>query len=127
MPHSYRSIFTQSTAEERVANFETYLAYVDALHGALLEAERDLTVKGERRLFFEAHPVRSRRPLADAERFYRNAYALREDPRTFDGPTLLLTFLYKFAWHEWIGISAAWDTLPVMNEPDRTIERINLY
>jgi hypothetical protein len=127
MPHSYRSIFTSSTAEERVANFETYLAYLEARHGAILEAERDLTVKRQRRLFFEAHPVRSRRRLADPERFYRNAYAMREDPRTFDGPTLLLTFLYKFAWHEWIGISAAWDTLPVMNEPDPTIERINLY
>jgi hypothetical protein len=25
---------------------------------------------------------------------------------------LLLTFLYKFARHEWIGISAAWDECP---------------
>jgi hypothetical protein len=127
VPSRCRSIFAPSTPQERAANFETYLAHLRARHGAVIEEERDLTVRRQRRAFFETHPVRSRQPLADPERFYRNAFAMREDPRTLDGPTLLMTFLYKFAWHEWVGISAAWDALPAMNEPDPTIGQINLY
>jgi hypothetical protein len=123
----YRSIFTPSTRRERAANFEAYWAYTEARDGVILEAERDLSAKRERLAFYRAHPVRSRRPLPDPGRFYRNALVLRDDPRTFDPATLLFTFLYKFARHEWIGISAAWDVLPYNNEPDPTIERISRY
>lgn len=126
-PVRYRSIFTPSTRRERVDNFESYLAYTRARAGALLEAERDLAIRREQLAFFRAHPVRSRQPLPDAARFHRNALAMRDDPRTLDRPTLLFTFLYKFAWHEWVGISAAWDLLPVMTEPDPTIEQIGRY
>jgi hypothetical protein len=123
----YRSIFTASTRQERAANFASYLAYTEARNGALLAAERDLSVKRERLAFFQAQPVRSRHPLPDPRRFHANALALRDAPRTLDSTTLLLTFLYKFARHEWLGITAAWDVLPVMAEPDPTIERIGLY
>src|SRR5215475_7958590 len=123
----YRSIFAPSTARERAENFRTYLAYSEARNGELLEAERDLAVKRERLTFFRENPVRSRRPLPDPERFHRNALVMRDDPRRLDRRTVLFTFLYKFAWHEWIGISSAWTELPNMNEPDPTIDRISRF
>jgi hypothetical protein len=123
----YRSIFTPSTRAERVANFASYLAYTEQRNGALLTDERDLAVKRQRLAFFQAHPVRSRRPLPDPARFHDNALVMRDDPRTLDRVTLLLTFLYKFARHEWLGITAAWDVLSVMAESDPTIERIGHY
>lgn len=123
----YRSIFTPSTREERAANFKSYLAHLEAQDGEVIVEERDLAVRRARRARIQANPVRARRPLPDPARFHRNALRLRDDPRSLDRRTLLATFLYKFAWHEWIGISTAWDALPVMGEPDPTIERINLY
>jgi hypothetical protein len=126
-PARYRSIFTPSTRAERAANFTSYLAYTEARNGALLQAERDLAVKRQRLAFFQAHPVRSRRPLPDPARFHDNALVMRDDPRMLDPIARLLTFLYKFARHEWLGITAAWDVLPMMAEPDPTIERIGHY
>lgn len=46
---------------------------------------------------------------------------------TLDRKTLLLTFLYKFARHEWVGISAAWDATPTMAESKRTTDKISRY
>src|SRR5262245_44561149 len=123
----YRSIFTPSTREEREVNFKSYLAHVEARDGDVIVEDRDLTLRRARRAHIQANPVRARRALPDPARFHRNARRLRDDPRSLDRRTLLMTFLYKFAWHEWFGISTAWDALPVMAEPDPTIERINLY
>ena len=50
-----------------------------------------------------------------------------DDPRSLDRKTLLLTFLYKFARHEWAGISAVWDGIPTMARSRSTTEKISRY
>jgi hypothetical protein len=52
---------------------------------------------------------------------------MRDDPRTLDRTTLLLTFLYKFARHEWVGISAAWDVTPTMADSEHLTDKISRY
>jgi hypothetical protein len=123
----YRSIFSPATARERTSNFEDYWVYTRNKDGEILEAERDLTEKREILRRFQGDAVRSRAPLADPARFYRNCVAMRDDPATLDRRTLLLTFLYKFARHEWVGISGAWDATPLMAEAKGTIEKISRY
>ena len=76
---------------------------------------------------FQAHSVRSLRPLADPTRFYRNHVIMQDDPRTLDRKTLLLIFLYKFARHEYVGISAAWDRTERITESTSMIAKIGLY
>ncbi len=126
-PARYRSIFTPATRQERVDNFESYWHYSQRHDGEILEVEKDLTRKKQTLARFHAHPVRSRKPLPDPERFYRNYVKMQDDPRTFDRKTLLLTFLYKFARHEWVGISAAWDLIPSIAESRLTTEKISRY
>ena len=123
----YRSIFTSATRRERTANFEAYWVYSVGRDGAILQDQKDLVKKRDTLAGFQAHPVRSRRPLADPACFYRNHVIMQDDPRTLDRETLLLTFLYKFARHEYVGISAAWDTMDRMTESSSTIEKIGLY
>jgi hypothetical protein len=127
IPGPFKSIFTPSTLATRAANFEAYWRYMRGRDGAVLLEQRALETKQQELAFFQGHPVRSRRPLRDPERFYRNAVVMRDDLRTLDRPTLLLTFLYKFARHEWVGISAAWDSNPVAAEPTHTMGKIRLY
>lgn len=124
---SYRSIFTSATARERQDNFEDYWIYSQEHAGAILEDERNLTRKKSTLDRFQSDPVRSRRPLVDPERFYRNYVRMTDDPVSLDRKTLLLTFLYKFARHEWVGISAAWDGIPSMAESRTTTDRISRY
>jgi hypothetical protein len=123
----YGPIFTPSTRAERDANFEAYWAYLRERDGAALIDRVALETKREELAFFQAHPVRSRRPLPDPERFHRNAVVMRDDSLTLDRPTLLLTFLYKFARHEWLGVSSAWETNPVAALPAHTMGRIRVY
>jgi hypothetical protein len=123
----YRSIFTSATRRERHANFEAYWQYCVGHDGAILQSARDLERKRDALAGFQAHPVRSRRPLADPERFYRNCVIMRDDPRRLDRKTLLLTFLYKFARHEYVGISAAWDRTEPITESTTTVAKIGLY
>jgi len=52
---------------------------------------------------------------------------MQDDPRTLDRKTLLLTFLYKFARHEYVGISAAWGTTEPMTESTSVVAKIGLY
>ena len=52
---------------------------------------------------------------------------MRDDPRKLDRTTLLLTFLYKFARHEWVGISAAWDVTPTLADSVHLTDRISRY
>ena len=106
-PARYRSIFSPSTDGERAENFEAYWAYTQSHDGEILEDQKDLTKKKQLLGRVQANPVRSRKPLPDPERFYRNYVSMQDDPRTLDRKTLLLTFLYKFARHEFVGISAA--------------------
>jgi hypothetical protein len=123
----YRSIFTSATRSERIANFETYWDYCVDHDGEILQSQRDLVKKRETLATFQAHPVRSRQPLADPARFYRNHVIMQDDPRTLDRKTLLLTFLFKFARHEYVGISAAWDRTEQIAESTSMISRIGLY
>jgi hypothetical protein len=123
----YRSIFTDATAREREANFEDYLAFTVAQNGALLEAERDLVAKREALRAFRAHPVRSQRPLADPDVFYRNHVVFRDDPASIDRRTLFFTCLYKVARHEWVGISAAWESCRSLAEATTTTQKISRY
>src|SRR5262252_3845583 len=123
----FRSIFTPCTRRERDANFEAYRAYSLGHDGDILEDQKDLTSKRERLARVQADPVRSRRPLADPEAFYRNYVTMRDDPRVLDRKTQLLTFLYKFARHEYVGISAAWDFQERTTGPRALVEKIGRY
>lgn len=123
----YRSIFADSTPSERTQNFEDYLAFTRTHGGELLELDKDLTKKREQLNYFRAHPVRSRRPLADPAVFYRNHIVFRDDCTTIERKTLLWTCVYKFARHEWVGISAAWDASPRLAESKTTVSRISRY
>jgi hypothetical protein len=123
----YRSIFTDATAREREENFEDYLAHTVAQNGELFEAERDLATKREILRAFRASPVRSRRPLADPDRFYRNHVTFRDDPAAVDRRTLLFTCLYKVARHEWVGISSAWQATRSLAEATTTTQKISRY
>lgn len=123
----YRSIFTSATRRERVANFEAYWAYSLRHDGAILQDQKNLVKKRDALAGFQAHPVRSRKPLADPAHFYRNHVIMQDDPQTLDRKTLLLTFLYKFARHEYVGISAAWDNTERMTESTSVIAKIGLY
>jgi len=123
----YRSIFTSATRRERTANFEAYLAYCVGHDGEILQRQRDLVKKRDALAGFQAHRVRSRRPLADPARFYRNCVTMHDDPRSLDRKTLLLTFLYKFARHEYVGISAAWARTESITDSSSMIAKIGLY
>ena len=123
----HRSIFTPATRRERIANFKAYWAYCVRHDGELLHGEKDLVKKRDILIDFQAHPVRSRRTLADPARFYRNHVIMLDDPRGLDRKTLLLTFLYKFARHEYVGISAAWDRTEPITESTSMIAKIGLY
>ncbi len=123
----YLSIFTPATRSERAANFEAYWSYSVRHDGAILHDEKNLVKKRDILAGFQAHPVRSRRPLADPASFYRNHVTMQDDPRLLDRKTLLLTFLYKFARHEYVGISAAWGRTERMTESTSLIARIGLY
>jgi len=119
------SIFSPATAREREENFESYWRYQQQHDGEILEDVRDLAEKRKVLARFQATPVRTRRPVPDA--FHRNYVTMRDDPRSLDRRTLLLTFLYKFARHEWIGISAAWDECPTVARAVYLIDKISRY
>jgi hypothetical protein len=123
----HRSIFSPSTGRERADNFERYWIYTRERDGDILEAQKDLTRKKDILARFQTRPVRSRKPLPDPEGFYRNYVTMQDDPRSLEPKTRLLTFLYKFARHEWVGISAAWDSVPSIAEAKRTTDKISRY
>ncbi len=122
-----RSIFTDTTRRVRNENFEDYWTYTKGHDGEILEGEKNLVKKKEILASYTNNPVRARSPLPDPERFYRNYVVMKDDPSTFDRKTLLLTFLYKFARHEWVGISAAWDGIPTMAQSKSTTDKISRY
>ena len=119
------SIFSPATAREREENFQSYWVYQQRHDGEILEDAKDLTEKRKLLAYFQAHPVRTRRRVP--ETFHRNYDTMRDDPRSLDRRTLLLTFLYKFARHEWIGISAAWDECPSLDRAQYLIDKISRY
>ena len=119
------SIFSPATAREREENFESYWRYQLRRDGEILEDTKDLTEKKKHLARIQGHAVRTRRPVP--ETFHRNYATMRDDPRSLDQRTLLLTFLYKFARHEWIGISAAWDECPTVDRARYLIDKISRY
>jgi len=126
-PPAGPSIFAPATRRERAENFEGYWAYLRQKNGELFEREQALAEKQRVLCHFREHAVRSRRPLPAPELFYRNNVIMRDDPRTLDRTTLLLTFLYKFARHEWVGISAAWDVTPTLADSVYVTDKISRY
>jgi hypothetical protein len=117
----YRSIFTPSTEQQRQENFDDYWIFTQQHGGELFEEERDLLKKRARLQYFQDNPVRLRTPLANPESFYRNYVTMVDDPKSLDRMTLMLTAIYKFARHEWVGIKGAWDYAPSMADA-RTLE-----
>ncbi|KJV06465.1 hypothetical protein VZ94_11045 [Methylocucumis oryzae] len=106
------SIFTPATAEQRQQNFIDYWQFSQQHGGELLEADKDLAKKREKLQYFQQHPVRLRKPLANPDAFYRNYVKMIDKPEDLDRMTLMLTSIYKFARHEWVGIKGAWDAVP---------------
>ena len=126
-PVRYRSIFSPATRGERAENFAAYWAYSVEHDGEILEEAKVLTKKRQILTRFQSNPVRSCRPLPEPTGFYRNHVTMRDDPRTLDRKTLLLTFLYKFARHEFVGISAAWSAGSPAADSGSMIAKIGRY
>lgn len=91
----------------------------------LFEDDKDLEKKRSRLKHFQDHPVQLRHPLKDPEIFYRNYVEMRDDPALLDRKTLLLTGMYKFARHEWVGIKGAWNSVPDMANSHRVEDKIS--
>lgn len=110
----YLSIFSPATKQERKDNFANYWEFSQQHGGQLFESEKDLAKKRARLKYFRDNPIRLRQPLPDPEVFYRNYVEMRDDPKSMDRVMLMLTCIYKFARHEWVGIKGAWDVIPNM-------------
>src|SRR4030095_308240 len=111
----YRSIFSPGDSIQRAENFQDYWDYTKEHDGEILEEEKNLTKKKAILSSFKENPVRSLKPLPDPGLFYRNYVEVVDDPASLDRKTLLLTCIYKFARHEWAGISEAWAVIPTMH------------
>lgn len=121
----YLSIFSPASRQQRQENFENYWQFTQQHSGVLFEDDKDLSEKRARLRYFQENPVRMRRPLADLEAFYRNYVEMRDDPESLDRMTLMLTGMYKFARHEWVGIKGAWDSIPNMSNSYTVEDRIS--
>jgi len=110
----YLSVFSPATEEQRKANFEDYWIFTQKHGGELFEQDKDLAIKRARLKHFQDNPVKLRTPLANPGAFYRNYIEMQDDPKSLDRMTLMLTGMYKFARHEWVGIKGAWDSVPDM-------------
>lgn len=121
----FLSVFTPAMPEQRKANFEDYWMFTQRHGGELFENDQDLAKKRERLKYFKDNPVRLRKPLADPEAFYRNYVEMKDDPKSLDRMTLMLTCIYKFARHEWVGIKGAWDAVPDMANSHSVEDKIS--
>jgi len=121
----FRSIFTAASKQERTNNFENYWLFTQHHNGELLEDDKDLVNKRAKFQFFQDNPVQLRTPLINPEAFYRNYVAMQDDPKTLDRMTLMLTGMYKFARHEWVGIKGAWDVVPNMANSHSVEDKIS--
>jgi len=119
------SIFTPCSARERARNFESYWAFSQEHAGELFESGPDLANKRSKLAEFQAHPVRSKSPLPDPDLFYRNYVKWQEDFSAVDRITLMLTCMYKFARHEYVGIVGAWEATPCMADCDSVEDKIS--
>jgi hypothetical protein len=124
-PSKYLSIFAPATPQQRKENFDNYWVFTQQHGGTLLEDDKDLAKKRNRLKHFQDNPVQLRQPLADPEAFYRNYIEIQDDPKSLDHMTLMLTGIYKFARHEWVGIKGAWDTVPDMANSHTVEDKIS--
>ena len=125
----FRSIFTPASKQQRTENFENYWLFTQQHGGELLEDDKDLVKKRTRLKHFQENPIRLRKPLGNPDAFYRNYIEMQDDPKNLDRMTLMLTGMYKFARHEWVGIKGAWDVVPDMansNSIEDKISRVHL-
>ncbi len=125
MSANYHSIFTPANYQQRLENFDDYWVFTQQHGGELLESDKDLTKKKALLADFKANPVQLRTPLKDPDAFYRNYVEMQEDPKSLDKMTLLLTGMYKFARHEWVGIKGAWEFAPSMADANSLEDRIS--
>jgi hypothetical protein len=121
----FLSVFTLATEEQRKENFEDYWKFTQEHGGELYEAEKDLAKKRAKLKSFKDNPVKLRKPLADPDAFYRNYIEMKDDPKSLDRITLMLTGMYKFARHEWVGIKGAWDVVPDMANSQSLEDKIS--
>lgn len=121
----YLSVFTPATPQQRKENFDDYWVFTQQHGGELLEDDKDLAKKRARLKHFQDNPVKLRRPLVDPEVFYRNYIDMQDDPKSLDRMTLMLTGIYKFARHEWVGIKGAWDAVPDMANSHTVEDKIS--
>lgn len=123
--NKFLSIFTSATNEQRKENFADYWIFTQQHGGELFEDNKDLAKKRERLKYFQDNPVRLRKPLPDHDAFYRNYVKMQDDPKSLDKMTLMLTGMYKFARHEWVGIKGAWDVIPNMENSHSIEDKIS--
>lgn len=121
----YLSVFSPATKQQRKDNFENYWEFSQRHGGELFEEDRDLAKKRARLQYFKDNPVKLRTPLADPEAFYRNYIVMKDDPKSLDPMILMLTGMYKFARHEWVGIKGAWDVVPDMANSHSVEDKIS--
>lgn len=121
----YLSIFSPATKQQRKENFDDYWTFTQQHGGELLEDAKDLAKKRDRLNYFRDNPVTLRKPLADPDAFYRNYVEMSDDPKSLDRMTLMLTGIYKFARHEWVGIKGAWDAVPDMAHSHAVEDKIS--
>jgi len=122
---NYLSVFSPSTQQQRKDNFDAYWAFSQQHGGELFEDEKDLAKKRATLKSFQDHPVRLRKSLADPDAFYRNYVVMQDTPESLDRMTLMLTAIYKFARHEWVGIKGAWDAIPTMANSQTVEDKIS--
>lgn len=123
--NTYSSIFSPCTAEQRNENFDSYWEFTQTHGGKLFEETKELANKREKLTYFQENQVRLRTPLKDPGNFYRNYVHMQDDPATLDRKTLMLTCIYKFARHEWVGITGAWDAVPTMEQSTKVTDKIS--
>lgn len=123
----FLSIFSKCTGRERRENFVDYWKFSQTRDGKIFEESRDLAAKQKLLKYFQDNPVRSVNPLPSPELFYKNYVHMQDNPQTLDPKTRLLTCIYKFARHEWVGISGAWDAIPSMADSKSVTDKISRY
>ncbi len=121
----YLSVFAPATPQQRKENFDRYWEFTQHHGGELLEDEKNLVKKRDRLKHFQDNPVKLRRALANPDAFYRNYIDMQDKPESLDRMTLMLTGIYKFARHEWVGIKGAWDAVPDMAHAHTVEDKIS--
>lgn len=127
LSNKYLSVFSPSTAQQRTENFADYWNFTQKNSGVLLEAEQNLSKKQIKLESFKANPVKLNQEFQQVDLFYRNYIELVDDPKLLDRKTLLMTCIYKFARHEWVGITGAWVATPEFDKCVAVTDKISRF